>query len=151
MGLIHGRQNTKSVIISYTVVLGILVVSVLAIRPKVRGFIPSRGRWIFSGEKIHSTPSFGRREKPLVPSRKILRHVKCPSKYESDTSQGKIHNFLRKFLLLCWQMTMLVGLPESSGWRIRSFRLSISFHHGSRCSYITCEMNKPVGGRSSET
>jgi hypothetical protein len=31
--------------------LGGLVVSVLAIEPKVRGFKPDRGRWIFKGDK----------------------------------------------------------------------------------------------------
>jgi hypothetical protein len=34
-----------------TVDLGGLVVSVLAIGPKVRGFDPDRGRWIFKGDK----------------------------------------------------------------------------------------------------
>jgi hypothetical protein len=32
--------------------LGGLVVIVLAIGPKVRGFKPDRGRWIFKGDKI---------------------------------------------------------------------------------------------------
>jgi hypothetical protein len=32
-------------------VLGGLVVIVFAIRPKVRGFKPGRGRWIFKGDK----------------------------------------------------------------------------------------------------
>jgi hypothetical protein len=31
--------------------LGGLVVSVLATGPKVRGFDPDRGRWIFKGDK----------------------------------------------------------------------------------------------------
>jgi hypothetical protein len=31
------------------------------------------------------------------------------------------------------------------------FLLSVSFHHGSPYSYITWGMNRPVGGRSSET
>jgi hypothetical protein len=35
----------------YTVALGGLVVSVLATGPKVRGFDPDRGRWIFKGDK----------------------------------------------------------------------------------------------------
>jgi hypothetical protein len=35
----------------YLVALGGLVVSVLAIGPKVRGFDPDRGRWIFKGDK----------------------------------------------------------------------------------------------------
>jgi hypothetical protein len=33
------------------VTLGGLVVSVLATWPKVRGFDPDRGRWIFKGDK----------------------------------------------------------------------------------------------------
>jgi hypothetical protein len=41
--------------------------------------------------------------------------LKSPSKYERDTSEVKIHNFLRQFLLT------LVGMPESSGGRNRSF------------------------------
>jgi hypothetical protein len=47
-----------------------------------------------------------------------------------------------------YQMTLLLGLPESSvGW-IRRFPLSTSsFHHGSSCTYVTREMNNsPVGG-----
>jgi hypothetical protein len=35
----------------YHVDLGGLVVSVLATGPKVRGFDPDRGRWIFKGDK----------------------------------------------------------------------------------------------------
>ena len=38
-------------LISYDVALGGLVVSVLATGPKVRGFDPDRGRWIFKGDK----------------------------------------------------------------------------------------------------
>jgi hypothetical protein len=34
-----------------TVDLGGLVVSVLATGPKVRGFDPDRGRWVFKGDK----------------------------------------------------------------------------------------------------
>jgi hypothetical protein len=37
--------------ISENVDLGELVVSVLATGPKVRGFDPDRGRWIFKGDK----------------------------------------------------------------------------------------------------
>jgi hypothetical protein len=49
-------------------------------------------------------------------------------------------------------MTLLVGLPEFSGWWIRRFSLFISFHHGSPCSYITWVMsNRSVGGCSSKT
>jgi hypothetical protein len=40
------------------VALGRLMVSVLAVGPKVRGFIAGRGRWIYKGEKIRCTASF---------------------------------------------------------------------------------------------
>jgi hypothetical protein len=51
------------------VALGGLVVIVLVIGPKIRGFKPGR---------IRGTPSFGGEVKPSVPCRKILRHVKDP-------------------------------------------------------------------------
>ena len=38
---------------------------------KVRGFKPGRSRRIFQGEKILSTPSFGREVKPFVPCRRF--------------------------------------------------------------------------------
>ena len=43
--------------------------SVLAFGTQFRGFRPGRSRRIFHGEKIHSTPSFGREVKPFVPCR----------------------------------------------------------------------------------
>jgi hypothetical protein len=43
------------------------VVIVFAIGPKVRGFKPGQGRWIFKGHEIRSTTSFGREVKPAVP------------------------------------------------------------------------------------
>jgi hypothetical protein len=55
-----------------------------------------------------------------------------------DTSQGHINNFLRQFPLICYYITPLVALPESSGGRIRTFPLAISLHH---CSYTTWGMN----------
>jgi hypothetical protein len=39
----------RTVITYFSVVLGGLVVSMLATGPKVRGFDPGRGRWIFKG------------------------------------------------------------------------------------------------------
>ena len=42
--------------------------SVLAFGTQVREFKPGRSRWIFQGEKILSTTSFGREVKPFVPS-----------------------------------------------------------------------------------
>jgi hypothetical protein len=52
---VHRRQNIKKVSYFVTprrstlVAVGGLVVSVLATGPKVRGFDPDRGRWIFKG------------------------------------------------------------------------------------------------------
>ena len=45
--------------------------SMLAFSTQVRGFKPSRSRRIFNGEKILSTPSFGREVKPSVPCRRF--------------------------------------------------------------------------------
>jgi hypothetical protein len=49
---------------------------VLTIVLKVCGFKPGRERWIFKGNKFHSTSSFGVEVKPSVPCRKTLRLVK---------------------------------------------------------------------------
>jgi hypothetical protein len=59
-------------------VFGGLVVSALAIGPKVRGFRSQRGRGFLRAVKIRSTPSFGGEVKPSAPC-KILRHVKDPT------------------------------------------------------------------------
>jgi hypothetical protein len=45
-------------------VLGGMVVSVLAIGSKVRGFKPIREQWILRAIKIRSTPSFEEEVKP---------------------------------------------------------------------------------------
>jgi hypothetical protein len=57
---------------------GGLVVSVLAIGPKVHGFKPGHGRCIFKGDKILSMTSFGEEVKPSAACRNILRHVRDP-------------------------------------------------------------------------
>jgi hypothetical protein len=44
-------RNLITLVSCYIVALGGLVVSVLATGPKVRGFDPGRGRWIFKGDK----------------------------------------------------------------------------------------------------
>jgi hypothetical protein len=62
---------------------------------------------------------------------KILACTKITCKYEQNTSQGQI-----LIPPACYELTMPVGLPESSGGRNRSFPLSTSsFHHVSPCSY----------------
>ena len=43
----------------------------LAFGTQVRGFKPGRNRRIFQGEKVLSTPSFGREVKPFVPCRRF--------------------------------------------------------------------------------
>jgi hypothetical protein len=55
--------------------LGGLVVSVLATGPKVRGFDPERGRWIFKGDKNPEHHHFLQRGSKAVVD---LRHVKEP-------------------------------------------------------------------------
>ena len=45
--------------------------SVLAFDTQVRGLKPGRSRRIFQGEKILTTPSFGRKVKPFVPCRRF--------------------------------------------------------------------------------
>jgi hypothetical protein len=52
----------KGTVIGKDVALGGLVVSVLATGPKVRGFDPDLGRWIFKGDKKSgaSLPSEGK-------------------------------------------------------------------------------------------
>jgi hypothetical protein len=57
-----------------------------------------------------------------------------------------------KFITPFNRSSCMLGLPERSGGRIRSFPLSISFHRGSPCSYVTWGMNnRLVSGSSSET
>jgi hypothetical protein len=53
-----------------------LVVTVLPIGPKVRGFKSDRGQWIFKSDKIRNTPSFVGDVKPSALCLKALRHVK---------------------------------------------------------------------------
>jgi hypothetical protein len=81
---IWGLCSRKTLILEFTllnyflpskcgfVAPGGIVVSVLATGPKVRGFDPDRGRWIFKGnKKIRSTTSFGGEVKPSVPCRRF--------------------------------------------------------------------------------
>jgi hypothetical protein len=58
----------------------IRVVIVLAIAPKFRGLKPGRGRWICKCDKISSMTSFGEETEPSGLCRKMLRHVKDPSR-----------------------------------------------------------------------
>jgi hypothetical protein len=71
-----------NLVIVELVVFGCLVVSVLAIEPKVRG----RDDGFLRVIKNYIMTSFGREVKPSVPCHKSLRHAKVPYKYETDSS-----------------------------------------------------------------
>jgi hypothetical protein len=88
------------------VALGGLVISVLPIRCKVRGFKPGRGRWILKGNK-----NLGGEVKLAVPC-KILCHVKEPYIMKRDTSRQNSRIFLVKSLLLRYQISLLVIARE---------------------------------------
>ena len=65
--------------------------SVLAFGTQVRGFKPDRSRWIFQGEKILSTPSFGGEVKPSVPCRRFTACKRSLNLRGSRAFSGKIH------------------------------------------------------------
>jgi hypothetical protein len=48
------------------------MVSVLDIEPKVCGFKPCRGQWIFKGDNIPQHAFIGREVKPSAPCRVLL-------------------------------------------------------------------------------
>jgi hypothetical protein len=52
---------------AYSFLLGGAVFSVLAIGPKVRGFKPGRGRWIFEDDRSPQHALFKRRTKAVGP------------------------------------------------------------------------------------
>ena len=64
----------------------------LAFGTGVCGFKPGRSRRIFQGEKILSTPSFGREVKPFVPCR---RFTACKRSLNVDVEVG---HFQAKFI-----------------------------------------------------
>jgi hypothetical protein len=102
------------------VALGGLVIIMLAIWLKVRGFKPGRGRRILTATEIRSTTSFGGQVKPSVPWGKILQHFNKTYGYENRYFVGKIHGHLSQCSscfatrYLCW------SLSESSGSWIRN-------------------------------
>jgi hypothetical protein len=95
-----------------------LVVSVLAIGPKVGGFKLGRGHRTF---KYYRKPQldFLRREvKSSVPCRKILRHIKDPYSMKEIRSRQNSRKFVAKFFLLRYQLSLLVtarALVDESG------------------------------------
>jgi hypothetical protein len=112
------------------------VVSVLTTGPKSRRFKPGRGDGFLRAIKIRSTPSFGWEVKPEFPCRKILRYVKDPL-----TRQ---RYWIRKMLIPSLispsrSRYLLVGLPATSGRRVRSYH-----HHDSPLIFTWGMNNKPV-------
>jgi hypothetical protein len=112
------------------------MISVLAIGPSVRGFRPGRGGGFLRAIKIRSTPSFGGEVKPEAPCHNIFRHVKITCRYEQKYFARPNSSFPFRIPPACYQMALLVILPDNSGGRIRSFPLSTSFHHMYRCLYV---------------
>jgi predicted small integral membrane protein len=81
----EGRLFLLQAVHLQTTRCGGLMVSVLATGLKVRGFKPGREQWIFKGDKIRFTLSFGgevNRRSHVVD----LRHVKEPYKYDRCSS-----------------------------------------------------------------
>jgi hypothetical protein len=98
-----------------------LMLSVLAIEPKVHGFEPGQDAIFFREIKIHITPSFRVKVKPEAPCCKILRHVNITCKYKQKYFSKPNSHYFCLFLLLatrllCWY---------SAGGQISSFLLSI--------------------------
>ena len=65
--------------------------SVLAFGTQVRGFKLGRSRWIFQGEKILSTPSFGGDVKPSVLCRRFTACKRFLNATWKSGISGKIH------------------------------------------------------------
>jgi hypothetical protein len=77
---------------------GVMVI-VLSIRPEVRGFKPSRERWISKCDKIRSTIYFGAEVKSSVQRRKIYTTYYRTLGVSEEIPVGKIH-FSPSFSLL---------------------------------------------------
>jgi hypothetical protein len=124
----------------------------LPLDPRFTGSNPASDEFLKVIEN-HSTPSFEWEVKSEALCHKILRQVENHFQLWTEILCKAKFSFLFPIPPACYRMNLLVGLPESSGGRVRSFPLSTSsFHRGSPCSYITWGMNnKPVGGHSSET
>jgi hypothetical protein len=63
---------------TFQIILLYVIVVMIAIVPKARGFKPGRGRRILRVIKIHSTTSFRGEVKPSAPCRLMLWHEKEP-------------------------------------------------------------------------
>jgi hypothetical protein len=72
--------------------------------------------------------------KPSIPCRNIVRYAKNHLQVWTETLRKAKFSFLSVIPPPCYQMTLLVVLPETSGGWI-SLPLSTSFHYVSPCSY----------------
>jgi hypothetical protein len=77
------------------------MISVLAIRPKVRELKPGRGDGIFNDDKNPYDAFLRRGSKPRGPMlSEFMACKKSLATTDKNTSQGKIHHYFRTFLLL---------------------------------------------------
>jgi hypothetical protein len=141
----------KNVLLLSTIAIHLsgVVVSVHAIGLKGRGFKPSQGDEFLRAIKVHSTPYFGWKVKPEDPCPTILWVVKR----SVDITQILICKILTPSSIppTCSQMSLLVGLPESSGGQVRSFIQPVSLSPWLAFSHIIQGMNNRLGGgRGSE-
>jgi hypothetical protein len=72
------------------------MVSVLAIGPKLRGFITLPRRWTFKDDTNPQHAFLRRGIKAFGPCCKILQHVNIISKYEQIYFEDQIRHFLRQ-------------------------------------------------------
>jgi hypothetical protein len=72
--------------------------NMFAVEPKVRGFKPGRGQWIFKGDKISSTTSFRGEVKPSVPCRRFTVCYKNPASMKEILRRQYTRTFVAKFL-----------------------------------------------------
>jgi hypothetical protein len=100
MASLNNPRNNDLQLVTVPQAPGGLMVSVLDIGPKVRGFKRCRGRFIFKGD-TSSTTSFGGEVKPSVACRSTLLHVEESYSYEKSYFVSKIHgNFSPIFICL---------------------------------------------------
>jgi hypothetical protein len=89
-----------------------ILVSMLAIGPKVCGFKPGWGDGFLRVIKIPSMPSFGGKVKQEALCHMILWNVKTTCRYEQKYFARPNSSFPLHVPPVCYQMTLLVGLPD---------------------------------------
>jgi hypothetical protein len=94
--LVNDALSTTCYVCSIDVILGGLVVIMLVIEPKFRGFIPGRGWWFLGPIKIRGSICFRGWQEQSNPRRKILWHIKDPAEYNRNTSLAKFKDISRQ-------------------------------------------------------